>query len=337
MMEEGKSLIRDLHEQGRTQLKNREFRGIRRDKTKEAYYELSGESGESSWRSIKDSCPQMKVALVGVAYWVIGSGAYIILANLLVYITFHHVSDLSPSYPGTFHGNETRESMLEEYKNTEDYVFRRELYDVGFHHTPDWSHRPFILKLFMDVTVGVSQLLAPLALLYMGRTQNFVCYTATLMCITIMKGMMQLVTILPSANKGEVCWVANFGTEKLNTIQNSNFHIWLFESWGAAHGCNDMLWSGHTAQSAVGFLFLNNCLRGAVVPLCVRSLLVIIFALYMMCLLTLRMHYSIDVLCAVLIATLMYTHSHFRHFVWYWSNQCVGNEAIVRAASDPAP
>jgi len=295
-----------------------------RVKRKDPFFHLAGEEDTASWRTIWASPGQRKVVLVGVVYYAFGALLYLVMANVLIRITFQGIPPESLSFPGNVTDSQSLESILKQYYDHTNLVYRRELYDLGFMLTPNYSHRPPAMKFFVDIIAAFGQL-APLLLLFLGRTGKFVKFCGVLACMQAGKATMQTATILPPANRGEYCWNVNFTPDELQMIQHEPFSKWMFKPWGVSHGCNDMIWSGHTAQSALGFLFLNHELRRIYVPPFVRALLAVIFLVYIWVLITLRMHYSIDILCAVLVACLFKTHSPFRYSIWYASNKLAGN------------
>ena len=145
-----------------------------------------------------------------------------------------------------------------------------------------------------------------------------------------MKGIVQILTVLPAARQGEACWNLNFKPNELETIQTQPFSSWFYETWGATHGCNDMLWSGHTSQSCLGLLFIEKNLRHMGVPLIIRLLLFAYFAVYVWAVLACRMHYSIDVFVATLVAMALFTHVGLRFGIWSFANHVVCNEPFEK-------
>merc|ERR1711879_370612 len=97
---------------------------------------------------------------------------------------------------------------------------------------------------------------------------------------------------------------------------------------GAAHGCNDMLWSGHTAQTVLGWLFITDVLWQIRVPGYprIKKLIVVYLGGYVIAVLLCRMHYSIDVFCAMLMAFFLSTHVHLRFWIWVQANRIVCND-----------
>jgi hypothetical protein len=286
---------------------------INRDKSREPHYAHSGKQPGSSIKTIWQSRFQLKLVALACAWYGFQTLIYLVLANLVVYITFHNIPPDSPSYPGANATNGTNP------------FYHKELYDVGFHFTTDLSHRPFWLKaMFVDLMVSVAQMVVPFLLLLQGHTYGFVNYTAIVGIMNILKGIVAIATILPPARQGEKCWLLNYPDEKLFVLREP-FSNWAFETWGMVHGCNDMLWSGHTSQSCLGMLYLENLMRHAGCPCAVRFLLVIYFGVYVFAVLACRMHYTIDVLVAMLIAIALYTHSGLRFWIWTLANTFVCN------------
>eukprot|EP00931_Biecheleriopsis_adriatica_P000404 TRINITY_DN10042_c0_g1_i1.p1 TRINITY_DN10042_c0_g1~~TRINITY_DN10042_c0_g1_i1.p1 ORF type:complete len:206 (+),score=12.15 TRINITY_DN10042_c0_g1_i1:599-1216(+) len=149
--------------------------------------------------------------------------------------------------------------------------------------------------------------------------------------INILKGIVQLITILPPANGGEACWASNFSEDQLEAVRSQPFYMWFFMPWGTAHGCNDMIWSGHTANSTLGFLFMNVSLSNMGVSAMWRSLLIVYGIFYVAAVSAMRMHYTVDVIVAFLISTVLFTHTDYRNWLWGFVNRSVGNE------KDPVP
>eukprot|EP00928_Gymnodinium_smaydae_P075808 TRINITY_DN5881_c0_g1_i3.p1 TRINITY_DN5881_c0_g1~~TRINITY_DN5881_c0_g1_i3.p1 ORF type:complete len:344 (+),score=39.74 TRINITY_DN5881_c0_g1_i3:173-1204(+) len=306
--------MQSLIELGQREKERRLKRRIVRHRSRELFYCHTGDLPGSSWRTILASTPQLKVTIAGMFWYAFQMGSYLILSNLLVYLTFHAVPPDSPSYPGALAANGT------------DAYYHRELFDTGFRLTPDLSYRPYWLKhIFVDMMVTIAQVLPPIILFAHGHTKEFICYVGLIGIQNIMKGMIQIATILPAANTGEGCWRINFKPEELDIIRTSGFGAWFHETWGMTHGCNDMLWSGHTSQSCTGLLFLDKSLRHMGVPRCLRGILAAYFAVYIWAVLACRMHYSIDVLVAALLSLALYTHAPLRFSIWIYFNQFVGN------------
>jgi len=197
---------------------------------------------------------------------------------------------------------------------------------VGFRWTPDLSHRPWLLRMaFVELNVVLAQFLVPLVILCNGWTFGFVKYTGLIGILNIMKGLIGIMTVLPPARQGQECWLLNFKNETLETIREEPFSHWFFQIWGMEHGCNDMLWSGHTSQSCLGLLFIAQMIRKCGVPFVVRFFLFIYFCMYIWAVLACRMHYTIDVFCAALIATALFTNHALAQFIWALANTIVCN------------
>jgi len=302
-------------EKGRNESDDRKRWCIHRRKDLEPFYCHSGESSSSSWRTILDSRFQLKLVLLAGFTLALQMGIYAVLANVLVYITAHKVPPDNPSYPGDIlSANGTRSSP------------RNALYDTGFQLTPDLSYRPFWLKaVFVDMLVTCAQVLPPIVLLLTGQTANLVCYVASLSTLNLMKGVIQIATILPPARSGAACWSLNFPEDEIQRIRDTPLIDWVFTNWGMTHGCNDMLWSGHTSQTCLGVLFIDKTLRKLNVPFVIRGMLAVCFICYTIAVLACRMHYTIDVLVAALIAALLYTHTALRFSIWTYANRLVCN------------
>jgi len=258
-----------------------------------------------------------------MAWYALQLFIFMVLANVLVWVTFHDIEPGNPSYPGKVLGSNST------------YAYGP-VFDLGFYVTPDWSHRPWYIKfLFVDLTVNIAQAVPPLVLIIGGFTKRFVSYTGIVGIINICKGIVQLITILPPANDGDECWVQNFSEAQLATVKDAPFYTWFFQTWGTAHGCNDMIWSGHTANSTVGFLFVNICLRDMGVGVWWRSLIIVYFAIYVCAVSAMRMHYTVDVIVAFIVAAALFTHQEFRNVLWSWVNKMVRNlpdDAVVPSA-----
>lgn len=281
-----------------------------------AYYAHTGYQDEqnTSWRTIWQSRCQIKLVFLSLGWYGFQTFAYMVLANYLILITFHDIPEDNPDYPGNISANGTNTFQ------------KNELFDLGFHMTPDWSYRPVWLKVgFVDMMVTLSQFVVPIVIFYKGWTYEFVKYTAMIGMMNIMKGFIAMMTILPPARQGQNCWQLNFTPEKLEEIRDNPFSTWFYQLWGMAHGCNDMLWSGHTSQSCLGLLFIAQTLRKWGVPSVVLFLLFIYFCVYVWAVLVCRMHYTIDVFCAALIATALWTNDALSQLIWTTANKIVCN------------
>mmetsp|Transcript_15770 Transcript_15770/g.46797 ORF Transcript_15770/g.46797 Transcript_15770/m.46797 type:complete len:328 (-) Transcript_15770:75-1058(-) len=275
----------------------------------------TGRHGGTSFRTMWNSVPQRKVLLLALVWQAFYSGLYIVMANVLVYQTFHYISVRSPSSPGApvLAGND-------------DPSGRAALFDLGFFLTPNWNHRPWLLKvLFVDLNVFFAQLVPASFLLLTGRTRSLTQYVGCVGLVVLGKSVVQLFTVLPPANGGGECWDANFAAAQLDTIRNAPFSSWFYQNWGAAHGCNDMIWSGHTAQSTLGFLFLNRKLQHYNFPVWCRALMIPYLLTYWFAVLACRMHYSVDVLSATLVAGGLYTHRAASNHIWWYANKLCRN------------
>jgi len=326
-IENGTERTAERRKEYHEQLQDGKVAFLHRIRDKEPYYELSGASGPTSFRTIWNCDKgQRKLMFFGLFWLFLQFQVYSLEANYLVHLTFNSVAPESPSYPGAGARNGT------------DPFDHKRLYDVGFEYLPDWSHRPPWLKIgFVDVNVYLGQFLPWILALLAGRTEIFIHYVGILGTINMLKGIIQLVTILPPARGGEGCWDLNFSEEQLAAVVNNDFFIWIWKDFpsyftmGAAHGCNDMLWSGHTAQTILGWLFITDSLWAILgmdrkVYLIVRAVIGLYVFTYILAVLTLRMHYTIDVVVAALIAFFMSTHTRARLWIWRKANKIVGNE-----------
>lgn len=302
---------------------------IQRARSKEDFNDFTGQMGddkEESYLTILNSPEQRNVVLASGIFYVLGMFLYMFFANVVVYVSFHLIPLNNPSSPGDFSEAINATQLALESLDSKNFVYRNNLYDVGFAFLPDRSDRPWWLKkLFVDSMVTIAQFIAPFVLIYFGHTKNFVCYVCLIVINNTMKGIIQIATVLPAANRGEFCWALNFGQEEIDIIRNAPFYTWFYQNWGMTHGCNDMLWSGHTSQSLFGILFVNNSLRHNGYSVHFRMLLCLYFTAYMLALLMCRMHYTIDVLVAVVVAGLLYTHADLRLIVWSYANKLVCN------------
>merc|ERR1719502_1277189 len=126
----------------------------------------------------------------------------------------------------------------------------------------------------------------------------------------LMKCMIQLLTVLPAARGGYGCWQpgenGNWSMEQIEAVQGP-FSQWWFQPWGTVHGCNDMIWSGHTFQSCTGLLFIDKTLRHRGWSWKIRGLLVVYVLAYVYAVLCCRMHYTVDVVIAVMFSMAMFT------------------------------
>jgi len=298
---------------------------ITRDRQDDDYHWLSGDDSTSccSVHTILKSPPQLKLVALGCVWYMFQMAAYAFLANLLVWITFHNVKSRSPGYPGADYGSDGPSCAN-----------KTELYDSGFHYTPDLSYRPFWLKtIFVDMMVTMAQVLPPTVLVLTGKTRRFICYTGIVGIQNILKGLVQIMTILPPARQGEACWELNFKPEELEMMSHGSFVDWFYQTWGMTQGCNDMLWSGHTSQSCIGLLFIEKEMRELLsgsryrfVHTIACGAIVVYFLVYIYAVLSCRMHYTIDVFVATIIAITLFTHSNLRFFIWVAANNLVCNE-----------
>lgn len=185
--------------------------------------------------------------------------------------------------------------------------------------TPDLSHRPAGLKLAADL----SSLLpygCTAVLLVRGHTRRVTVYLLTMACVYLLKGVLQLLTILPASRSG--CWGANSGDELPMMLHSSE---WVYTTaWGGSAGCNDMIFSGHTASVMLGMLSINKSfVKHGVGWL---SVVLVLFQLgYIWVILSMRMHYSVDLALAILLCGLLYTHTPFRYALWVGTNRLVRN------------
>lgn len=307
---------------------------ILRRKEDEAFYAFSGQEGLRNHMTILRSPEQRNVVIASSVCYAFGMFAYVVLSSYLVYVSFHQISPNSPSYPGPLQ-NADKDFVSDLGKDPDAVTYRRELYDLGFAYTPDRSDRPWWLKiLFVDINVYIFQFGGPLALLLMGRTKDYSCYVCFFMILAIAKGIVQIVTVLPAANRGTYCWAVNFGQKELDIVRTASFLKWCFNGWGMVHGCNDMLWSGHSAQSCIGLLCVNQILRDLGVPLTARIFVGVYYLGYVFAVLACRMHYTVDVFLATLVACLLYTHPQLRFTIWWTLNTLVGNLAYPNAKDE---
>lgn len=274
---------------------------------------------------------QTKLIVLGMAWYMFQGFTFMVLANYLVYVTFHEVAPSNPSYPG----------RIAEGGVSGKFEHHR-LFDIGFQHTPDLSWRPWYLKTtFVDANVFLAQMLPPMLLILSGQTKRFVTYVGAIGTINILKGIIQVITLLPPANDGQQCWHKNFSEQEIAVVVGDSI-AWIFtKSWGMTHGCNDMLWSGHTSQSVVGFLFISSALKreGCSIYF-INTILFLYFCGYIWSVLACRMHYSVDVLIAAITGYFVYTHAGFRQFCWCSANKVAGNPpgsgSTYESLKDPA-
>jgi hypothetical protein len=293
---------------------------ISRHKEEEVYYVHCGRESYASLKTIWRSHSQMKLFILGFCWYVFQMAAYAVLANILIWVTFNQIPPSSPSYPGesqsTYNGTST--------------FFHDGLYDLGFFLTPDRSDRPFWLKaVFVDMMVTIAQVVPPIILVVKGQTQNFICYAGLLGVINICKGIVQMATVLPPARGGQECWLLNFNEEEILAMK-LNFGTWWWKSWGMTRGCNDMLWSGHSAQSCLGILFIDKHLRQCHVIKFFRFFLLLYYICYIGAVLACRMHYSIDVLIGTAVSVTLFTHSPLRFWIWGTANFLVCNDPFEK-------
>lgn len=280
------------------------------------YYCHSGEQPGCSWRTL--TYPQLKVMASGFIFYKLGIVLYKILANILVYITIHHVPPNSPSYAGDI-GQLGAISQNFQHK---------EMFDLGFQMVTDWSVRPAWMLMFTHLQVAVAQRLPLVLLVYQGQAYGFVSYVGITTILFVLKGFIQLMTLLPPANHGAECWDRNYDPWQLTVIKEQPFSVWGLGLWGTLQGCNDMLWSGHTCNSVVAFLYVNNMLKhlstGWIIAL--RSLLVLYALGYLWLILACRMHYTVDVFLAILVSVALCTNLSLCFTLWEWANIIVRNK-----------
>jgi len=287
---------------------------VHRERSFEPYNAYTGSTGGTSIRTIWYSAPQVRLVFAGGCWYMFQVYAFMVLANILIYVTFHDVSPTNPSYPG-------KDAVA-----GKDPFDHKRLFDIGFQYTPDLSYRPWWLKAaFVDFNVFLAQMVPPVLLVLTGQTKRFVTYVGTIGCVNISKGIIQFITILPPANAGENCWNINFTDEELDIV-DQGWH-WIFKKpWGMTHGCNDMLWSGHTVQSCIGFLFIASVLkREGIGANLIHGVLFLYFCGYVWSVLACRMHYSVDVMLAAIIGYFVYTHAGFRQTLWCTANRICRN------------
>jgi len=278
------------------------------------YYFHSGEQPGGSWRTL--TYAQLKLITAGYIFFQLGYRLYMVLANILIYITMHHVPPNSPSDPG--HPGQHDPSS---------HNFQHaEMFDLGFQIVPDWSARPFWILMLIHLQVVVAHRLPLVLLIHQGRTYGFICYFGMTTILFILKGFVQLMTVLPPANHGEACWDRNFDPAQLAIIKERSFWDWSLEWWGTSQGCNDMLWSGHTCNSVVAYLYLNNMAKHLRMGFIIRFLLVLYALGYIWLILACRMHYTVDVFLAILVSVALCTNSSLCFTLWKWANIIVGNE-----------
>jgi len=201
------------------------------------------------------------------------------------------------------------------------------LYDVGFAMTPRWVPRPVAIKvLCVDLLAVFCQVLPWVVLLLGGRTRSIVNYVGTSGVAVTIKAVFQLVTVLPPAYDGENCWEMNYNAAQLDTIR-AGFGLWVFGPWSQMHGCNDMIYSGHTVNTTIGFLFLNRQFLIFDIGVCryLRFILWPWLFMYVLTVLSCRMHYTIDVIAAIVVGSLLYTHSGLQASMWRLVNFLVLN------------
>jgi len=233
-----------------------------------------------------------------------------------VYYTFHNIIDPSNCAYATTVGVDFNHTRLT---------------DIGFNFTPNLDYRPWWLKMcFVDLNCFLGQMLPPFLLGLTGQTKRFNVYVGCVGFVNILKGIIQVTTILPPANGGQECWAKNFQASQLETVR-ANSVGWIFhEQWGMVHGCNDMLWSGHTAQTCLGFLFIMSCLRRLGVHWGINVFIVIYFFGYVWSVLALRMHYTIDVITATIVGCFVFTNASWRSNMWMFANRVVRNEPFEK-------
>jgi hypothetical protein len=138
------------------------------------------------------------------------------------------------------------------------------------------------------------------------RKKNFVIDALFAESISmLLKGILQLLTILPDSDPNNPYCNEN--------MRHPTYYSINFDS------CGNMIWSGHTTH-LIFALYWIKCVIGynSCVVICynIMATLIILFELLM--LISLQIHYSVDVFLAVIFSFLFLTHSYRENMIeWY--------------------
>lgn len=132
------------------------------------------------------------------------------------------------------------------------------------------------------------------------------------------KGIAQALTVMPDSNPHRpVCHEPSFAEPGW----------WIMKRFSVNH-CGDMLYSGHTSHVVLALLLLWYCCghphAGSAFgkkPASVAFsfiMFVTLFLLYVLCMLIVRLHYSVDILVGAVLTILLFTHQDFVRFGTTW-------------------
>lgn len=214
------------------------------------------------------------------------------------------------------------------------------LMDAFYVPTDLHSERPQSVETLLNV-LSVTPMASLVYLLVMGKTKRFCLFALTLAIVYFLKGTFEVVTVLPSCHdgcfarkkaltldtEGKDRWDGKLKPEEVKQLKlTPDGWSWIFYSSNGLPGCNDMMFSGHTSAVLLSELMLRKTLKehhewGPVVSV----LLFVVFVTYVYILLALRMHYLVDVLVAIVLGLLLYTHTALRFWMWTRLNKVCGN------------
>lgn len=174
----------------------------------------------------------------------------------------------------------------------------------------------------------------PLGVFYMfycGETRRIVNLSGVLFFLLLCNGIAGTVTVMPDAHPGGPQWCfSKFDDEAKEKMKTSG--VWMMNLAQGAFACNDMMWSGHTMNTAFGVMIFDRVLKQRHTALVVRVLLWSILVVYCFLLLGVRVHYSSDVFIALLLAVSFFHHAPFTE--WIWASSCW---VVGLRAEDDAP
>merc|ERR1712151_1195842 len=115
---------------------------------------------------------------------------------------------------------------------------------------------------------------------------------------------MQIVTVLPAPRPSCTADWQEYSVEK-GLVE---FESWVFfQPWLAAKACHDMIWSGHTEST---FLFTLSFMRSLREDFGIKQAYdvyaLVPTSFYMIGVVAARIHYTVDVLIALLLTAMIY-------------------------------
>lgn len=212
----------------------------------------------------------------------------------------------------------------------------------------DLDHRPPEVERVLHLLSGVPTACA-LYLFFMGRTKQLVLFQLTMTILFPLKSIFQFSTVLPAADpkcfartlrRNVFCAALPYlqrlrcspTNEQLAPVDPAGRLVpdgvaWIFYERYGMPACNDMIFSGHTAMLQLSVLFTYKTLhqRHGALGWMLSLLLGLLMCTYAYVLISMHMHYMVDVLIALLLATALYTHTALRFWLWTRLNWLVGN------------